>query len=499
MSKMREAACAVLIRPVPGGTFETLLVRRSPALAFLGGFDVFPGGVIDDVDHQLAEPSDLADGDRRAGALRELFEETGVLALGGAEAVPPPERKRVRAALLEGDAEPWHQLIRDYDLTLGLGDLLPMGAWTTPPYTPTMYHALYFGVPIPAGESVDIWPGELTDAQWWEPTAALDAHHRGELYISYPVLETLRVMAGEGEDIRGAGELLSARPATHPHAGGEMIRGVHIVPVKTFTLPPATHTNCYFLGDEELVIVDPATPIEEEQARILAYARHLGEGGGRVKEIWLTHHHQDHVGAVQEIRQALGVPVAAHARTAELLAPQIPIDRLISDGEVRTLRHRQGPDGRWVALHTPGHAPGHLCFYDPTSRALISGDNVVGLGTVLIAPPEGNMTQYMESLRRMRALDTGLLFGAHGPPVAAATEKIDFYLAHRTQREEAIFSVLAGLPPGGSLAPPDIVPGVYTDVDPRAYPLAEMNVRAHLEKLVAEGRVAAEGEAYRVT
>ncbi|HEV8139249.1 MAG TPA: hypothetical protein VGP81_05720, partial [Pyrinomonadaceae bacterium] len=131
-------------------------------------------------------------------------------------------------------------------------------------------------------------------------------------------------------------------------------------------------------------------------------------------------------------------------------------------------------------------ARGHLCFYDEQTGALLSGDNVVGFGSVLIDPTDGNMSEYLASLERMRALpDLSVLFGGHGPPIANPYEKIDEYIAHRLEREANILKVVRE----GATTPAEIVARVYTDVNPKALPMAERAVLAHLEKLVADGLV----------
>ena len=176
--------------------------------------------------------------------------------------------------------------------------------------------------------------------------------------------------------------------------------------------------------------------------------------------------------------------VAARAETAESLKNQFPVGRLIHDNEVLTIEGE--PSINLRALHTPGHARGHLCFYDERTGALISGDNIVGYGSVLIDPPEGNMRDYLGSLARMRALSKlSVLFGGHGPAIANPHEKIDKYIAHRLKREELILAAVRE----GKSNPQEIVTRVYTDVSPKAHAMAERAVLAHLEKLVEDGLV----------
>lgn len=215
--------------------------------------------------------------------------------------------------------------------------------------------------------------------------------------------------------------------------------------------------------------------------------------GRNVREIVLTHVHPDHVAGVNalntylETKHGKGAPVAAHRSPAESLKDQFDVDRFIEDDEVIVLDGE--PTIRLRALHTPGHARGHLCFSDERTGGLISGDNVVGFGSVLIDPPEGNMRDYLASLERMRALpNLTVLFGGHGPAIANPYEKLSEYISHRLQREK---SILEAVRDGASTAK-EIVARVYTDVSPKAHALAERAVLAHLEKLEADGLVKGE-------
>jgi glyoxylase-like metal-dependent hydrolase (beta-lactamase superfamily II) len=401
----------------------------------------------------------------------------------------------MRRSLLREGSTPWADFLSDRSLELDTAALLPFGTWITPSYSPIRYRAPYYLLRLNNEQEPSIWPGELVEGQWLLPEHALEKHDAGELCITYPVLETLRIMVEYGDKLESAAQILNDESfGPYQQPGGEMLAGVHMLPVKTFTLPPATHTNCYVLGRKDLIVVDPATPIEEEQRRLIDYIENLVREGGELKEIWLTHHHKDHIGAVEAVREHFRVPVAAHPETAKALEGKIPIDRMIPNGEVTTLDCTPSPAAKWVALHTPGHARGHLCFYEQNHHSVITGDNVLGLGTVLIAPPEGNMRQYLASLEQLLKLELGIMLPAHGPTVANTRDRIEFYIEHRMARESSIVDALENT----SLTPAEIVPRVYTDAPPYVYPLAEMNVQAHLEKLEEEKRVSHENGRFQL-
>jgi endoribonuclease LACTB2 len=144
------------------------------------------------------------------------------------------------------------------------------------------------------------------------------------------------------------------------------------------------------------------------------------------------------------------------------------------------------------ALHTPGHAPGHLCLLHQASRALICGDMVANGSTIIVDPPEGNMGQYLASLQRLKDLPAGTLYPAHGAPMADGVGKLDQYLAHRFARIEALHGALGKQ----SKSVADLVEQVYADVDPAIWPIAQRSAQASLEYLVEEGRARQVGDGF---
>jgi len=260
--------------------------------------------------------------------------------------------------------------------------------------------------------------------------------------------------------------------------GGE-VPAIWRFEVRTPTLPPATHTNVYMLGQGELVVVDPASPYPEERAALAEAIASRTAAGETVRAIFLTHQHLDHVSGAVSLKRATGAPIWAHAETAKRLVGRIAVDRIVEAGE-------RLPAGglELEAVFTPGHAPGHLCLLDHCSRALVCGDMVASVGTILIdAEDDGDMAVYLASLASMRSLGASCLLPAHGPPIWNADAHLAYYIAHRLKREAKVLASLDAAPKTLD----GLVPRAYDDTAPSIYPLAKRSMLAHLVKLEREG------------
>lgn len=471
---------------------EIFWARRGAGLSFLPGFYAFPGGgrEASDFSTPILNSPDSETAAMICCAARELFEELGVMLARGVNTSNKEQHASVVDDFHRGNLS-FTELLERLNLRMDADDFTFVGRWVTPPFSPRRFDTWFFLVECPAGQEPRVLTSEFEAGEWISATDALACWQRAERLVAPPVLHALKTLAG------GVTDDLARRFLSVPHAHREPVRRIEFLPnficfpLRTPTHPPATYTNCYIIGAGELVVIDPASPDEEEQAALAALIDELLAGGCVVREIILTHHHPDHTGGVAALEAHLAahgggrVSVAAHRLTAESLAGVIRVDRLIEDGEMLYL------DGdlpfRLRAMHTPGHARGHLCFYEERTGALVTGDNVIGFGSVLIDPQEGNMRDYLESLQKLRALPhVSVLLGGHGPAVGTPYAKIDEYIAHRLERER---SILAAVEMGAG-EPAEIVARVYTDVPQRAHRMAERAVVAHLQKLEADNFVA---------
>lgn len=272
------------------------------------------------------------------------------------------------------------------------------------------------------------------------------------------------------------------------HGDWEVAPGVRMLPLETPTLPPATHTNCFLVGTGDAVLVEPASPHEREIEHVVGWVEAARQAGVKLGAILTTHHHPDHVGGAAALSERLGVPLWAHRETVRRL-PHVRFERELVEGERLELA---GPRELTVeAVHTPGHAPGHLCFHVHGSGALLAGDMVAGVGTILIEPTDGDMTLYLASLRAMAAREPSMILPAHGGLLGDPQSFLEHYLRHRLAREVKVRDALAGH--GGPARADELVPVAYADAPKVVWPMAALSVESHLRKLLDDGEARLEG------
>ena len=480
MSKIKYAATIILSRG-PDHDPEVYLARRAPEIKFFGDYWVFPGGNVCDIDF-FDDSDDLQQAFYRC-AIREAFEEAGILSSTLGQSIGLAEKNVIKNEMIHSPSS-WRRFLSDFDQQFK--SLSPVFRITTPPFAPVLFDTQFFLVRAAAGESPVIDDYELVEDLFVKPAVAIDAWLKGEMKIAPPVLMLLKLLEKKG---------LSGFPALATQAqkaldDGDLHQvyfspGIFMAPLATDTIPPATTTNTLIVGTDRIYIVDPASPDANEQLRLFKQLDQLVAEGKKLEAILLTHHHFDHVGAVNALSQRYQIPVRAH----ELCYPRIPEGyirgRALADGDVLDLG--SAPDGseNWQlrVLHTPGHAVDHLCFLESRYHSAIVGDMLSTVSTILINPPEGHMRTYMDSLQRLLCCDIKTLYPAHGPAHRDGSSLIQYFIRHRDEREQHAVQLLGKTPVNLD----EILPKVYDDVPPSVYPIAKRSLLAVLIKLEEDG------------
>jgi glyoxylase-like metal-dependent hydrolase (beta-lactamase superfamily II) len=222
-------------------------------------------------------------------------------------------------------------------------------------------------------------------------------------------------------------------------------------------------TNTWIVGSEPSIVIDPGPDLPEHLDAVVRQAEPVGA-------VLVTHDHPDHAPGALPFAQLVGAPLYAF--------------RLGGAEKLRTGQRVRAGALDLTAIHTPGHTSDHVVFFEPATGALFSGDAVVGRGTTFIDPPDGDLVQYLRSLKRMEELRPRTIYPGHGPVVLRAQEKILEYLAHREEREKEVLVALAE----GPRTIAEMVEVIYADQPKDVHPLAARSVLAHLLKLADEGR-----------
>ena len=460
----------------------------------MGGWNAFPGGRLSPDDATV--PVDgtvggagayLSSGERAAHpacALRELFEEAGVLsAVGSIPNEAELDSARLKLLASELDFGAW---LRNCGLALDASRLMFAGRWVTPPLSKIRFDATFFLLewPASAGRQPSVIPGELSSGEWTSAKNALAQWEAGEVLLAQPTLETLRVLAEFGPEGRSRLWRSQAHQPNSPHSI-EFRPLIRVIPLASRTLPPATHTNTILIGGRDMILIDPGSPWESELRRLREIVESESRRtGGRLRGIWLSHHHEDHVAGAESLRRHYGVSVSCHAATASRLTRAgIRIDGQLRDEQLVELAGT--PPLRVRVLHTPGHASGHLCFLEERTHTLLGGDMVSGYSSVVINPPDGCMAKYLDSLERLSGLNPQVILPSHGSMIPEAQKALREARRHRLWREERVLEAWRG----GERDPQRMLGPVYGDLHPLAQPIAVRQLLAHLERLEVIGRI----------
>ena len=257
-------------------------------------------------------------------------------------------------------------------------------------------------------------------------------------------------------------------------------------------------TNTYIVGQTDLAVIDPGPDNADHLAAILAAC----EPGQRITHILVTHAHVDHSPLARALSRATGAPVLAYgdaqagrsgvmeglaqaglAGGGEGVDKDFAPDECLADGAIVT-----GSDWQLQAIWTPGHFGNHLCF--AMADILFTGDLVMGWASSLVSPPDGDLTDFMASCRRLRARSDRFYLPGHGAPVAEPASRIDWLIAHREAREAAILEALQAAPATAET----LARQIYTETPAMLLPAAARNVFAHLIDLTGKNMITPEAQ-----
>jgi glyoxylase-like metal-dependent hydrolase (beta-lactamase superfamily II)/8-oxo-dGTP pyrophosphatase MutT (NUDIX family) len=443
---------SVTVTRLRDGTREVFWARRTLERKFIGGFYAFFAGAVEVGDEGFA--SEIGDENLRkfyGCARRELMEEGG--------------------------------------LVVDAGRLLHLGRWRTPDWLTPPFETHFFRVDLEPGEGDELVDSlcleEFIEGEWVEPGEALRRWEQGEAYLTTPLEWVLRgIVQNDPHPLPLEG------PSTQGHI--EVVGGLRVLPLRTATLPPATHTNCFIVGRSRFVVIDPGSGHARELDKLFVLVDGLIAAGGTFEAVLLTHEHPDHIGGVKAVIERYGVGLWCHEATTERLPLELYVDRELVDEEVIDLG-----DGQLLGcMHTPGHARGHLGFEHFPSRIVLVGDLVASTGTIVIDPPEGHLGDYLKSLGRVMELEAPALLPSHGWVISMPDKHLCSYIAHRWEREDQVEAALRQVARRATAM--DLVPLVYADVPVAIWPLASRSLHAHLEHLVERGVAIRAGSDYLI-
>ncbi len=491
-----SAAGSLVVLDIRSSTVtELLMAKRKMTTSFFPGYYVLPGGVISVEDVDLAKKLGVLQDSRDGGYseatyriafLREFFEEVGVLIttkglISGGE-VKPFQDKLTRDEMTFAD------LLDSLDLKitdLPITKLEYAGSRLRPPFVKKTYLARYYLYKIRPEEKVEpqVNPSEIEDAGWYQPRELLEGYYQLRIRLPPPTLQQLRYLAN-----RSYREALSKLGAVDKAKYGidfpvELVPDVEAIPLPSKTLPPHQTTNLAVVGGKECYLVDPAPSTRDSRQHLEDVLNRLSREDKQVKGIILTHHHEDHVMGARYLQKQYGIPLIAHRVTADQV--DFPIDVVLEEETWMTICDHRGDPLELKIIFTPGHTKGSLTVLLPSRRVAVVGDLLAGVGTVIINPPEGNLREYLRSLRRLQEFELDIVIPGHGPFILSPHEKIREYLIHRTERHHYIKEALKR----GATSVMGIVRQVYVDVPSEYHFMASRSVIAHLQLLVEEGEL----------
>ncbi|HPX85242.1 MAG TPA: MBL fold metallo-hydrolase [Candidatus Hydrogenedentes bacterium] len=458
---------------------RVLFVKRNPSLSFMGGHHAFPGGSLSDADtgSRVINAPDLRSARLLTTAVRELFEETGILLPDLTEA----ENGSLQSLREKTVSEPavFEAFLEKKNIFIDYLNFSPAGRWVTPSFSPIRFDTSYFfcSTSKPCFAAPMGAHAEIVGVEWITPAEALKRRDGKSMHVSTPVVFVLQRL--HTFPLPEALKRLRHTPGFSNTLLDyiEPFPGIHLVPLQSCTLPPATHTNCVLIGEESIYIVDPGASETSEISRLFTHIDEVCENvGGTPAGILLTHDHPDHCAAAEALSKRYNVTVYGHPASLGSFQNAEALEK----GDFIEI-----PGSRpWSVrcLHTPGHHPGHLCYFEETTGTLLCGDTIANPGTIMINPDKhGDMGLYMAGLERLGKIPAALTVPGHGAPLMEGEGPAFFQktLEHRIMRETKIKTAWEQ----GARSEAALLAEAYDDTPESMHPFALLQLRAHLSHL----------------
>jgi ribonuclease/clavin/mitogillin len=429
---MREAVAAII-------TFEdeVFVIKRQNYLSAFPGYLSFVGGKVDEIDHDDNPAINHVQGIDKYlmnTLCRELDEELNITA---------------------GEL-----------LALSLS-VKKLGVFVSPEVMPRRFKTHFIHIDLNTRPELKATEDEAKFSSWAKPKEILNWYFAGDLLIVPPVLNTLSRLASETPYFSSDVSVETFEP----------IHGLITYFPKTNSLPPAKNTNCFYLKDAQ-ILVDPASKDDQEYKKFLEMYKNL-----EIKSLFLTHHHPDHVQNVNRLARDLKVPLYISQDTLER-TKRVYDQEFFKDIETVVLKEGDCI-GKWkdqdlLIMEVPGHDEGQLAIYPKNKNWIIASDLFQGIGTVVIALDEGDMSKYFKTLKRVIAMDFKAIIPSHGIPLGGVIH-LQKILDHRQMREDQIMSCLAK-----NMNEDEILAEIYIELSEKLVRLARQNIRSHIEKIILE-------------
>ena len=431
---------------------EIFAIQRQDFLKAFPGYWAFPGGKVELLDESYSVVHNLTEG---------------------------LEARLVGAAIREGKEELGIDLGQEV-LTGNIEGIDALGLAITPDFNPFRFATYFFRFRLKSKVDFIVDHNEAKIARWMSAADLLSNYNTGHLLAVPPVIKVIESL-GRNPDLKKIDDLNFAYDKDHHVPYIESIKSVRQFMPLSNTLPPATRTNAFLIGDKgPKILLDPSPKDHNEFNKLKNTLMSFG-----VDKIFLTHHHPDHHEQSVELAKEFKVPMMMSQDTYQRLSFKLPnyFDgveiQVAKEGDVVT-------DwlGRDVLIYEiPGHDEGQLGLAPSDMSWFIAGDLFQGVGTVVIGDDEGDMTKYFQTLEKVIALKPKVLFPSHGIGLGGVNI-LETTLEHRKIREKQVFNFYQE---GFSLD--EILERIYEKIDPKLWPFARKNIQKHLEKLKRENLI----------